>query len=248
MTRIRQSFFLVGLFSWSVWFVLPPSAASGSDDANDSLDGWLYLTEFPYAYSDSSQSWYYFSVSSNTLWAYDFGNSNWLKIQDGEGTIPPTYNDGFTASVLEAQSNPSSYGLYSSSEYESATTASYSEGYTAGFDALTPQPNSNGYAPTSLVNKQFLVVDQDGLILRWVFKSDGFLGTSYSTAGNSSFMYVYNKTADNAASLTFNTGAAATVTTVTFTSSGGGTLVYTAKDIFDGSVLGSGTATFTITD
>ena len=49
-----------------------------SNEGESSMKGWGYMAEFPYFYSSESQSWYYFSVSLNDLWAYNYKDSKWL--------------------------------------------------------------------------------------------------------------------------------------------------------------------------
>ena len=167
---------------------------NGSENSKSTLDGWIHTGKLPYVYSSQNQSWYYLSVSLNNLWAYDFSASQWIKIQEGQGIFEYPFDKGYEAGIMDARDNPSTYGLMSTQVYETSVSASYSEsyvsGYTAGLSSLTSTPETSGFAPTDLKEKELVIVNQDGLITRIITYSNqrGYL---YSTARNTSVWWIY---------------------------------------------------------
>lgn len=154
------------------------------------------------------------------------------------------YDEGVTAGRSQVQANPSANGLYSSSELESAKTAAYNQGYAAAQNVST-SPNT-GWAPNSVVSKNFIMVDDEGGIVEFKFRG-GISAYAGSAFGTIAITYVYEKTGINTAVLLMNSEYATTRTTLTFISSTYATGIDKVVDLNDGSEE-SGTSSWTLSN
>ncbi len=86
------------------------------------ITGWAFLDEYPFIYSDTSDSWHYFLPLFNDLYSYDYDKASWSKVQNSYDSPRLDYYDGLEKGRQEVVDSPSSFGLFSSSQYESRST------------------------------------------------------------------------------------------------------------------------------
>ena len=236
MKQITKIILAIGFYQRTAGYAL--------DAANTSLAGWIYFNEFPFVYSNTSRAWHYITTISNSLYSYDYGEGVWAEIQSGSGASPLSYADGLIVGRNDVKNNPSAYGLYNSSELESARTAAYNQGYAAAQNVSTSP--STGWAPNSIANKNFIMVD-DGLSMVKFKFGGGISAYVESTSGTMPITYVYEKTGSNTAGLLMNSEYANTMTSLTFISSTYATGIDRMVWLDDGSEE-SGTSSWTLSN
>ncbi len=208
-----------------------------------SMTGWFYFDEFPFLWSNATNSWHYLKLVENKLWSFNYGSSQWSLLQTGHEDLG-IYEQVYNEKVNEIQANPSTYGLFSESENEARKIIGYNEGFKDGLDSLNPKPITVGLAPVSLAGLDIISVTSGGLITKFDFDSNGQSASGLQAGASENFDYIWEKINQNTGFLSLNSVTTIIHGQITYSSSNSGTFSLTYRDISTKAIQGTYSGTF----